>query len=149
MEPQAKSSLAWCWADVVAAVMLIGSLTIIIIPAGHGAIPVGLLLIFGLAHITTPIVLVPWLGVLLLLTSIIPANQVLRAGFGAAAMIALAIAWLILMQGSERPGWAEMTSIPFGIMMLVNGFLVGRRGADVLKMLREENKRPPDRSSHP
>jgi hypothetical protein len=105
----------------------------IIIAAGHGAGPVGLLLFMGSAEAWGLPMTVAWLGIGLLATSVLMPFRwpyVIQAGVG---IICLFISWFLFVSRSEVPFASLFFSIPF------LGVLISRSAKLVLTVLPRED----------
>ena len=98
---------------VGASLGLIFSLAIVIIGAGHGAGPVGLLLVLGDFSAWGWHLAFGWSGVLLTLAALFFSRRIIHVGLGAGGLLCLAASWTLFFLATETRGFTLITSLPF------------------------------------
>ena len=106
----------------VVALALVGSFGVVIVAAGHGAGPIGLLLFLGSFSDWGLHLALGWTGVLSTLAALFCSPARFHVGFAASGLAVLAAAWVLFLTASEGPELTLMTSIPFLVLSAVRGF---------------------------
>ena len=92
---------------------LVFSLAIVIIGAGHGAGPVGLLLVLGDFSAWGWHLSLGWSGVLLTVAALFFSRRTIHFGLGAGGLLCLAASWVLFFMTTETRGFTLVTSLPF------------------------------------
>ena len=105
--------------------LLVASHAIVLVAAGHGVGPVGLLLLFGEAEEYQPGQVFGWLGIVLLVLSAVHARSFRLAA--PPAMLCLAVSAGAFVSVSEVWIFTAATAIPFAGAILTAGRCLGRK----------------------
>lgn len=103
----------------LAAVILVASFAIVIVGAGHGAGPIGLLLVLGSFSAWGFHMTLGWGGVLLTLAALFCSQTRSHVRFAAWGLACIAASWALFFGASEISGFTLVTSIPFLVFSLI------------------------------
>ena len=104
------------------AIALVAAFAVVIVAAGHGVGPVGLLLVLGSFSAWGLHMVIGWVGVLLTLAALFCSRVRLHVGLAVGGLVFLAVAWVLFLTASEDPGLTLMTATPFLVLSAVRGF---------------------------
>ena len=104
------------------AIALVLAFAVIIVAAGHGAGPVGMLLVLGSFSAWGLQITVGWFGVVLTLAALFFSRVRPHVELAASGLVFLAAAWVLFLTASEGPGLTLMTAAPFQALSTVRGF---------------------------
>ena len=107
---------------IVVAVALVASFAIVMVAGGHGAGPVGLLLVLGSFSAWGLHMTLGWVGVLLTLAALFCSRTRSHIELAWNGLVGLAAAWLLFLTASEDRGFTFLFSLPFLALSVVRGF---------------------------
>ena len=96
----------------VAALGAVFSLAIVIIGAGHGAGPVGLLLVLGSFSAWGWPLVFGWSGVLLTVTALFFPSRAAHVWLGISGLLCLVVSWTLFFLATEVRSFTLVTSLP-------------------------------------
>jgi hypothetical protein len=111
---------------VLVAVLLIGSFSIVIIGAGCGAGPVGLLLVMGSFSAWGLHMTLGWIGMVLTVAALFCSQAKLHIPLATAGLACVAVSWSEFFMASEVSGGTLVTSIPFFVLSLIRAVQLWR-----------------------
>ena len=116
------NSIIPVWQTVAAslvAIILTASFAIVIVFAGHGVVPVGLLLVGGSFSAWGFPMTLGWGGVLLTLTALFCSQTRLHCLLAACGLACIVASWALFFGASEASGLTLVTSIPFLVLSFI------------------------------
>lgn len=106
----------------MAAVILVATFAIVLVAAGHGVAPIGMLLVIGnFSEWGFPMTL-GWVGVLLTFSALFSSQSPYHVRLAGCGLVGLAASWLLLLIASEGRIFTFVTSIPFLAVSTIRGF---------------------------
>lgn len=113
------------WATLTT-VLLIASFCIVLIAGGHGAAPIGYLLVAGGLFEWGFRMLLAWIGISVTVFGALNAKTVLHFRFAVAGLACVFAAWILFFVASEMRGLTLLTSLPFLLFVTIRGLLLMR-----------------------
>ena len=106
--------------------LLVGFFVVVLVAAGDGAGPVGLLLVAGKFSVWGFSMLLGWGGILLTLTSLFGSRTKLPIGEAALGLGCVAASWFLFFLASEEKGGTLVTSVPVFVLSAIRAVQLWR-----------------------
>lgn len=118
------------------AVCLVLGFSVVVIAAGHGGAPIGMLMVLGSLNAWGSPMALGWIAIVLFAVSFLVRSRAAHLATGATGAGLLTASWLYFASETKALDLMLVTSIPFGVMMVAYGLYLlyglARRGGRIV-----------------